>query len=76
MTSVPGLPCVVILAGGTAWSLGAVLTRSMPRPKSLPAGCRRADDAGGAVLLALSRATGELHSFPHISLRAGWHCRI
>src|SRR5256885_12773499 len=26
---------------------------------------------GGAVLLALSQATGELHSFPHISLRAG-----
>src|SRR5712671_5988887 len=49
----PGLPCVVILAGGTAWSLGTVLTRSMPRPKSLP------------------QATGELHSFPHISLRAG-----
>jgi len=28
-------PCLVILAGGTAWSLGAVLTRSMPLPKSL-----------------------------------------
>src|SRR5580658_8204945 len=24
------LPCLVILAGGAAWSLGAVLTRSMP----------------------------------------------
>src|SRR6266480_6497245 len=32
----PGLPCVVILAGGTAWSLGAVLTRSLPRTRSLP----------------------------------------
>jgi drug/metabolite transporter (DMT)-like permease len=26
---------------------------------------------GGAVLLALSQLTGELHSFPHIPLRAG-----
>jgi len=67
----PGLPCVVILAGGTAWSLGAVLTRSMPRPKSLPLTAGAQMMLGGAVLLALSQATGELHSFPHISLRAG-----
>jgi len=67
----PGLPCVVILAGGTAWSLGAVLTRSMPRPKSLPLAAGAQMMLGGAVLLALSQATGELHSFPHISLRAG-----
>jgi drug/metabolite transporter (DMT)-like permease len=67
----PGLPCVVILAGGTAWSLGAVLTRSLPRPKSLPLAAGAQMMLGGAVLLALSHATGELHSFPHISLRAG-----
>jgi len=66
----PGLPCVVILAGGTAWSLGTVLTRSMPRPKSLPLAAGAQMMLGGAVLLALSQATGELHSFPHISLRA------
>jgi drug/metabolite transporter (DMT)-like permease len=67
----PGLPCIVILAGGTAWSLGAVLTRSLPRPKSLPLAAGAQMMLGGAVLLALSQATGELHSFPHISLRAG-----
>ena len=67
----PGLPCVVILAGGVAWSLGAVLTRSLPRPKSLPLAAGAQMMLGGAVLLALSQATGELHSFPHISLRAG-----
>ena len=67
----PGLPCVVILAGGTAWSLGTVLTRSLPRPKSLPLAAGAQMMLGGAVLLALSQATGELHSFPHISLRAG-----
>jgi drug/metabolite transporter (DMT)-like permease len=67
----PGLPCLVILAGGTAWSLGAVLTRSLPRPKSLPLAAGAQMMLGGAVLLALSQATGELQSLPHISLRAG-----
>ena len=67
----PGLPCIVILAGGAAWSLGAVLTRSLPRPKSVPLAAGAQMMLGGAVLLALSQATGELHSFPHISLRAG-----
>ena len=66
----PGLPCVVILAGGTAWSLGAVLTRSLPRPKSVPLAAGAQMMVGGAVLLALSQATGELQSFPHISMRA------
>ena len=65
------LPCVVILAGGTAWSLGAVLTRSMARPKSLPLAAGAQMMLGGAVLLALSQATGELQPFPHISLGAG-----
>jgi len=64
-------PCLVILAGGTAWSLGAVLTRSMPLPKSLPLTAGAEMMLGGAVLLALSQFTGELHSFPHIPLRAG-----
>src|SRR3977135_855931 len=67
----PGLPCGVIRAGGTAWSLGTVLTRSMPRPKSLPLAAGAQMMLGGAVLLALSQATGELQPFPHISVRAG-----
>ena len=64
-------PCVVILAGGMAWSLGAVLTRAMPLPNSLPLTAGAAMMLGGAVLLALSQLTGELHGFPQISLRAG-----
>jgi drug/metabolite transporter (DMT)-like permease len=64
-------PCVVILAGGTAWSLGAVLTRSMPLPGSLPLAAGAEMMLGGAALLALSQATGELQPFPHIPLRAG-----
>jgi drug/metabolite transporter (DMT)-like permease len=64
------LPCAVILAGGTAWSLGAVLTRSLPLPASRPLTAGAAMMLGGGVLLALSGITGELHPFPHIPLRA------
>ena len=65
------LPCLVILAGGVAWSLGAVLTRSMPKPASVPLTAGAQMMLGGAVLLALSLGTGELHTTPHVSLRAG-----
>lgn len=63
----PALPCLVILASGAAWSLGAVLTRSMKRPRSpaLTAGGQMM--LGGMVLLALSKATGELHTLPHLT---------
>jgi drug/metabolite transporter (DMT)-like permease len=64
------LPCAAILGGGTAWSLGAVLTRSMPLPKSkgITAGAEML--FGGAILLILSALTGEMHPFPHISAKA------
>jgi drug/metabolite transporter (DMT)-like permease len=67
----PALPCMAILAAGVAWSFGAVLTRSQARPRSaaLVAGAQML--LGGAALLVLSAATGELHSWPAISLRAG-----
>jgi len=67
---VPLLPCAVILAGGTAWSLGAVLTRSMPLPQSRPLTAGAAMMIGGGVLLVLSALTGEMHPFPHIPGRA------
>lgn len=66
----PALPCLVILAAGVAWSLGAVLTRSMPRPQSAPLTAGAQMLLGGVVLLALSLAAGELHPVPHVSLRA------
>ncbi|HEY6824612.1 MAG TPA: EamA family transporter [Steroidobacteraceae bacterium] len=67
----PALPCVAILAGATAWSLGAVLTRSLTRPRSLPLAAGAQMLVGGVLLLALSETTGELASLPHVSLRAG-----
>ena len=64
------LPCVAILAGGTAWSLGAVLTRSLPLPKSkgITAGAEMM--LGGAILFILSASIGEMHPFPHLSAKA------
>jgi drug/metabolite transporter (DMT)-like permease len=64
------LPSLAILASGVVWSLGAVLTRSMRRPRSplLTAGAQML--LGGMVLLALSQASGELEPLPHVSPRA------
>jgi drug/metabolite transporter (DMT)-like permease len=63
-------PCLVILAGSIAWTFGAVLTRSVSLPKSVPLTAGAEMMLGGAVLLALALVTGELHPFPHIPLRA------
>jgi drug/metabolite transporter (DMT)-like permease len=64
-------PCVVILCASVAWTLGAVLTRSMALPRSVPLTAGAEMMLGGAVLLAISLLAGELHPFPHISLHAG-----
>jgi drug/metabolite transporter (DMT)-like permease len=65
------LPCLVILGGSLSWSLGAVLTRSLPLPKSRVVTAGAEMMLGGGLLLLLSLATGELHPFPAISLKAG-----
>jgi drug/metabolite transporter (DMT)-like permease len=64
------LPCLVIMASGVAWSLGAVLIRSMPLPRSRPLTAGGAMMLGGIVLLALSRLSGEANPLPYIPLRA------
>ncbi|MHB8815133.1 MAG: EamA family transporter [Steroidobacteraceae bacterium] len=66
----PVFPCLIILASGAAWSLGGVLTRSMRRPRSLPLTAGAQMMLGGMVLLALSKATGELHTLPRITPHA------
>jgi drug/metabolite transporter (DMT)-like permease len=64
------LPCLAIFGGGVAWSLGAVLTRTLPLPRSkgITAGAEMM--LGGAILLILSASTGEMHPFPHLSAKA------
>jgi len=63
-------PCLAILAGGLAWSLGTVLTRSMPLPASRPLTAGAQMMLGGAALLAVALAAGELQPLPHIPVRA------
>ncbi len=65
------VPCVAILAGGVAWSLGSVLNRSLALPSSKPLTAGAAMMLGGGGLLLLSGAFGELRPWPHVSLRAG-----
>lgn len=65
------LPCAAILAGAVTWSLGSVLTRSMDLPKSRPLTAGAAMMLGGGILLALSASFGEMHPFPHVSMRSG-----
>jgi drug/metabolite transporter (DMT)-like permease len=67
----PLVPCLVILAAGVSWSLGAVLSRRLALPASPPLSAGAQMMLGGAVLLALSAATGEMHPLPRISLEAG-----
>jgi drug/metabolite transporter (DMT)-like permease len=64
------VPCLVILGGSISWSLGSVLTRSLPLPESrmLRAGAQMM--LGGGLLLAVSAASGELHPFPAIPMKA------
>jgi drug/metabolite transporter (DMT)-like permease len=66
------VPCIAILAGCTAWSLGSVLNRSLDLPASLPLTSGAAMLLGGGMLLALSGTFGEMHPFPHVSMRAVW----
>ena len=64
------VPCLAILAGATGWSLGSVLTRSLELPSSKGLTSGAAMFLGGGILLVLSASFGELHPWPHISLRA------
>ncbi len=68
--SVPVIPCLIILCGSLAWSLGTVFTRSFPLPRSrtLTAGAEMM--LGGGLLLVLSFLSGELHPFPTIPPKA------
>lgn len=68
--AIPMLPCLVILSGSVAWTLGAVLTRSLALPASVPLTAGAEMMLGGAVLLGVAFFAGEMHPLPHIPLRA------
>ena len=67
---IPVLPCLAILSGSVSWTLGAVLTRSLSLPASVPLTAGAEMMLGGAVLLGVAFVTGEMHPLPHIPLRA------
>ena len=66
----PLLPCLAILCGCTTWSLGSVLSRSMDLPKARPVTAGATMMLGGGILLMISAGLGEMHPWPHVSLRA------
>lgn len=68
--SLPILPCVAILVGTAGWCLGTVLSKKLVLPESRPVTSGGAMMIGGAVLLLLSGAFGELHPWPHVSRSA------
>jgi drug/metabolite transporter (DMT)-like permease len=66
----PVLPCLAILGGCTAWSLGTVVSRRMDLPDARPVTSGAAMMLGGGLLLLISAGVGEMHPWPHVSLRA------
>lgn len=66
----PLAPCFAVLAGSVCWSLGSIFNRSLDLPRSRPLTAGATMMLGGGMLLVLSAGFGELHPFPHVSLRA------
>ncbi len=69
-SSVAIVPCVAILLGSIGWCLGSILQRQIVVPESRPLTSGATMMLGGAGLLLLSALFGEMHPFPHISLRS------
>ena len=68
--SVSIIPCIAVLLGSICWSLGSIFNRSLDMPKARPVTSGATMMLGGIGLLTLSASIGEMHPFPHISLRA------
>jgi len=64
------VPCLVILGGSLSWTLGAVLTRSLPLPTSRTVTAGAEMMLRGGVLLVVSLVSGELRPFPAIPMKA------
>lgn len=65
----PLLPSLALVAGCAAWSLGMVLSRSIPLPSSRAVAAGGEMVIGGALLLLLSALKGELGHVPHVGWR-------
>ncbi len=65
----PLLPSLALIGGCFAWSLGMVLSRSIPLPSSRAVAAGGEMIIGGALLLLLSALKGELAHIPHVGWR-------
>jgi drug/metabolite transporter (DMT)-like permease len=65
----PLLPSLVLVAGCVAWSLGMVLSRSIPLPSSRAVSAGAEMTIGGTLLLLAAAMSGELRHVPHIGWR-------
>jgi drug/metabolite transporter (DMT)-like permease len=65
----PLLPSLALLGGCLAWSLGMVLSRSIPLPSSRAVAAGAEMIIGGTLLLVSAGVTGELHHVPYIGWR-------
>jgi drug/metabolite transporter (DMT)-like permease len=65
----PLLPSLALVGGCVAWSLGMVLSRSVPLPSSRAVAAGAEMIIGGTLLLLSAAVTGELHHVPQIGWR-------
>ena len=65
----PLAPSLAILVGASGWAIGSVLHRRLDLPPSRVVTSGATMLLGGAMLLALSAAFGELHTWPHLTWR-------
>jgi drug/metabolite transporter (DMT)-like permease len=63
------IPCIAVLLGSVGWCLGSIWQRHLKVPASRPLTSGATMMLGGAGLLVLSALFGELHPFPHVSMR-------
>jgi drug/metabolite transporter (DMT)-like permease len=61
------LPCLAVLGGSAAWSLGTVLTTRMKLPASRTMSAAAQMLTGGIMLLVCSALIGEVPPVPHLS---------
>ena len=66
------IPCIAILVGTAGWCLGTVLSKKLELPESRAVTSGAAMLIGGAVLLLLAGAFGELNPWPHVTSKAAF----
>ena len=69
---VPVAPCLAILGAEVAWSVGSVLSKRLPLPRSEAMTAGGQMFVGGALLWIASASVGELSPWPRMTGPAAW----